>query len=191
MMRKSLFIVPLFALVLGFSCGEATENTPIEQPKSSYSLLLGDDEIAVDSVQAYVWLEDQLKQNVLTMKIYCTSEYPIYDSSILTPNHYVRVVVQSPAEKGLYTKFREGKSFINDIRFELPTRGGGDNPNNGSSIRITSIDLKKRVVSCEVKFFEYVVLPIEQEIARHMQGSSKIKNRPMVFKGEHIPFALK
>lgn len=190
-MKKALYIIPVLGMFLSLACVEEKANNTTVQPESSNSLILGEEEIAVDSVEAYVWFEDQIKQNVLTMKIYCTSQYPIYDSSLLDPNHYVRVVVQSIAEKGLYKKFGVGKSFVNDIRFELPTRGGGDDPNNGSSIKISSIDLKKRLVSCEVNFFEYVVLPFEQQIARHMQSSSKIINRPMVFKGENIPFVMK
>lgn len=190
-MKKIQLIIPILSLVLSVACGEAPKKKTSEQPKSSYSLLLGDEEIAVDSVQAYVWYEDQLKQDVLTMKIYCTSEYPIYDSSILTSNHYVRVVVQAPAEQGLYTKFGEGKSFINDIRFELPTVGGSFDPLNGRSINIKSVDMNQLLVSCEVNFFEYLVLPIEEKIARSMQRSSKNDNRSMVFKGENIPFVLK
>ena len=190
-MKKSQVIMPILSLFLSMSCGESPKSTPSDQPESSYSLLLGEEEIAVDSVQAYVWYEDQLKQHVLTMKIYCTSEYPIYDSAILTSNHYVHVVVQAPAEQGLYTKFGEGKSFINDIRFELPTVGGSFDPVNGRSINIKSVDMKQLMVSCEVNFFEYLVLPIEEQIARSMQRSSENVNRAMIFKGENIPFTMK
>ena len=174
-----------WSFLLGCGNSSSAEEMEKEKPQPEYSLMLGDTPIAVDSISANVWFEDQLNGNVLTLKVYCTSEYPVFDSTVLIPNHYVRFVIQSKAEVGTYYLGENGDSWINSIRFELPTTGGSSLAKNdrAQNIRITAVDLKNQLISCEVVGKEYLIIPFQDQLSRN-HG----KLRPVTFKATNLPF---
>jgi hypothetical protein len=177
-LRKLVYLIAASFGCLGCFNGETTNN---EKKNEKFSLTIADKEIAIDSIHAKVWYEDQLNKNMLTLKIYCTSSYPIKDKSVIGKNGYMRISAQAIAEPGTHFIKETGTSWNNHLIYEFPHTSIFSNEKS-NSIYIPVIDFRLKRLTCKVNLLEYV--PIKDRIA------GKKGERKVVFYGENIPFTI-
>lgn len=185
MKRHLQFIITFVVIGLTTVLILSATKSKLEFQKQDYSLSLADSLITVDSVKAFIWYEDQLKKDIVTIKIYCTSGYPKVDCIEFNDLKYLCIYAQSVFQVGAHYKADNKSDWLNRIRYEFKTEHSfsfsGSGVNDDVYIKINSIDKKNNLISFNVKLLEYI--PINEFIENY-----KIQRRSVVFKGENIPY---
>lgn len=184
MINKNKILTILGAAVILIACGATTatvDNSVVSSPE--YSLKLGDSSITVDSVSTLLWYNDELKKDIITCQVYCTSGYPITDEFILKDNKITCINIQAVAETGKHVIQHENDDWINLINYQFSNTTsllGHDPEGKKHWININSIDKEKGLVSIELHAEEYISLKQRME--------KKTETREVVFVGNNIPF---
>jgi hypothetical protein len=183
-LKQTNYTYPIFYFLIGLLYMSCT-NDPARSSKAAghkYTFTLGEDILKVDSVHANVWFEEELDKNMLTLKIYITSSYPLEDKSVIRENGFMRISAQSIAEPGTHFIKDTGTSWNNDLAYEFPLSSTKPERSLTNSIYIPEIDFDKKRLTCKVNISEYLSL---QEIMAGKKGT-----RLLVFYGESIPFEV-
>lgn len=120
------------------------------------------------------------KGDLLTLKVYSASEYPIKDEEIIKVNDWMCIVAQCDAEKGRHYLGKSGGDWINELHYEFPKSSISGGSGIKSSITITAVDLENDLVSCSFKLGEYI------NFKDALKGEKAKKS--VLFKGKNIPF---
>lgn len=173
-------IIFLLTLIL-ISCG-ASDNVEdkAELPKTEYSLKLGDSIIQVDSVSAEVWYEEQVYKDIVTLKVYCFSGYPMDDETVLQKNKWMCIIAQCPAEKGSHYISSKGDEWVNALKYEFSHASVSAGRGVKKKITVTAIDQENDLISCQFKLGEYI------EFKKSLKGAKT--DVAVTFEGKNIPF---
>lgn len=179
---KILALTALLLLLVG--CSSLNENTE-EDITHDYTLKIEDENIPIDSVNATVWFEKQMDKFILTLKIYCTSGYPLPAEEEFEETDLIIIHAQSIAEPGTHFIRNKGNSWLNEIYYTFSSKTSkksGSGKIKDRKIYIPEIDFDQRTISCKVVLGEFVSYP---KIRKGI-----LPERKVVFEGQAIPFTL-
>ena len=184
-MRRVFIVISFYTLCL--ACGMSENSSPTEkfEVEPDYSLKLGGSLIDIDSTLAYVMYNEELGEDVITCKIYCTSGYPTKPKWNLNKKRIMYITAQAKLSTGKHLINKSGENWINLISYQcsnITVFNGNDYEGKKHWIFINSIDKDSQTISFEVHTVEYISL--EDKI------TGKTDNiRNVTFIGKRIPYS--
>lgn len=143
----------------------------------------------IDSIQAYLWYDEQIKDDVFHAKVYCTSSYPISENEFTINNEITYIFIRCVAKIGKHLIIEGELNWINLMQFNLSrqtTDCGSDKEGKKHAIQINAIDKVKKQVSFEFYMDEFNDLTIQEILA----GVKKENPRKIYFQGESISYGI-
>jgi hypothetical protein len=175
-------LITLALLTFGIlSCGTENNSSQIEVPSQEMSLKVGEEPIAVDSLSASLGTN-----NIVTIKIYCTSSYPIPDSSLAEKNELMFIKLRTSLSLGKQLMPSSADYETMYMGYEL--KNGTYNIGSSMSyskqnihwIEINSLDKENQLFSFEMHTMEFITT---MDVVL-----GKKAEKTVVFKGSNIKY---